>query len=232
MTNKLKSLHLFDVVILAIIFFGFAIYSSNMQFFELISHEQVAPKTLEFNSSSNWSGILSEIVALLVAFGYLTYRKFDFKQLNFSVNRWTLPKVVLYILIAGTVASLYEYLQYWAFPELYPTTEAHYGASEHFSMWSVSFILFALLNGFYEEVFFIGLVALTTKKHLPLAIVFTLFVRFAFHTYQGLAGALTITTLGIVFLLLRYKSDELLPFTLAHSFFDLFGLGLPLYLLE
>lgn len=92
MKNKLKSLHLFDVVILAIIFFGFAIYSSNMQFFELISHEQVAPETLEFNSSSNWSGILSEIMALLVAFGYLTYRKFDFKQLNFSVNRWTLPK--------------------------------------------------------------------------------------------------------------------------------------------
>ena len=44
MKNKLKSLHLFDVIILAMIFFGFAIYSSNMQFFELISHEQVAPR--------------------------------------------------------------------------------------------------------------------------------------------------------------------------------------------
>ncbi|STZ63112.1 Uncharacterised protein [Moraxella lacunata] len=168
MKNKLKSLHLFDVVILAIIFFGFAIYSSNMQFFELISHEQVAPETLEFNSSSNWSGILSEIVALLVAFGYLTYRKFDFKQLNFSVNRWTLPKMVLYILIAGTVASAYEALQYMALPQLYPPAEAQYGTSEHFSMWSVSFILFALLNGFYEEVFFIGLAALTTKNICPL----------------------------------------------------------------
>lgn len=232
MTNQLKSLHLFDVIILAIIFFGFAIYSSNVQFFELLSYEQVAPETLEFDSSSNWSGIIGEIVALVVAFGYLRYRQFDFKQLNFSINRWTLPKVVLYILIAGTVASLYEYLQYWAFPELYPPAEAQYGADEHLNMWSLSFVLFAFINGFYEEVFFIGLVALTAKKHLPLAIIFTLFVRFAFHTYQGLAGALTITTLGIVFLLLRYKSDELLPFTLAHSFFDLFGLGLPLYLLE
>nr|WP_283162941.1 CPBP family intramembrane glutamic endopeptidase [Moraxella sp. Tifton1] len=98
-------------------------------------------------------------------------------------------------------------------------------------MWSPSLLLFALINGFYEEVFFVGLVALTAKKHLPLAIVLTLLVRFAFHTYQGLAGALTITTLGMVFLLLRRKSDELLPFTLAHSFFDLFGLTLPLYLL-
>ncbi|MFL1732550.1 CPBP family intramembrane glutamic endopeptidase [Moraxella oculi] len=231
MTHLNKQLYFHDIVILAVVFFGIAIYDSTLHFIEMLNHGQVAPETLEFDAGGNWRGIATELVALVVAWGYLKYRRFDFKQLNFSFNRWTIPKTVLYVLCASVVATLYETFQYMAFPQLYAAAEVQYGVEEHFGMWSPSLLLFALINGFYEEVFFVGLVALTAKKHLPLAIVLTLLVRFAFHTYQGLAGALTITTLGVVFLLLRRKSDELLPFTLAHSFFDLFGLTLPLYLL-
>ena len=54
----------------------------------------------------------------------------------------------------------------------------------------------------------------------------SLIVRFAFHTYQGLASAFTITTLGVVFLLFRRQTNMLLPFILAHGLFDIFGLSL------
>ncbi|ULJ62906.1 CPBP family intramembrane metalloprotease [Wielerella bovis] len=231
---KRKSLNWVDVIVLTSIFFGMAIYSSTIHFFTLSEANQVAPPDLNFGSSQNWSGIAMELGALCVAWLYLQYRQFDFKILNFNVNKWTLPKIVLYILLAGSVATAYEIMQQAVLPHWYPPADesTHYSATEHMSQWSISLFLFALLNGFYEELFFIGLLVLIEKKHFPWVILFSLMVRFAFHTYQGLAGAMVITTLGMVFLLLRWKSDELLPFMLAHSFFDVFGLGLPLYLLE
>lgn len=61
-------------------------------------------------------------------------------------------------------------------------------------------------------------------------LILSLIIRFAFHTYQGLLGAMVISTLGMVFILLRLKDDELVAFMLAHAFFDVFGLGL--YLLD
>ncbi|XXQ68778.1 CPBP family intramembrane glutamic endopeptidase [Neisseriaceae bacterium B1] len=233
MKNYRNYLSLIDFFILATLLFGSAIYSSTIQYLELLSNNQIVPTNLEFDNTGNWSGIGMELTLLLLTFGYLYYRKFNFKRLNFNINAKTGLKILLYILLAGSVASAYEVLQQMLFPEFYPATDQTevYNAAKHFAMWSPSFIVFAFVNGFFEELFFIGLVPLVQRKHLPLVIVLSLLVRFAFHTYQGLAGALTITTLGIVFLLLRRKSNELLPFTFAHTFFDLFGLGLPFYLL-
>lgn len=233
MTSKRKTLNWLDVIVLTTIFFGIAIYSSTVHFFALSQANQVAPADLSFEASQNWSGIAMELGALCVAWLYLQYRHFDFKQLNFNVNKWTLPKIALCILLAGSVATAYEVAQQALLPHWYPADDsAHYSATDHMNQWSLSLFVFALLNGFYEELFFIGLLVLVEKKHLLWVVLFSLVVRFAFHTYQGLAGAMVITTLGVVFLLLRWKSDELLPFMLAHSFFDLFGLGLPFYLLE
>lgn len=103
--------------------------------------------------------------------------------------------------------------------------ESTAGAMGHGAL-SVSLVLFALLNGFFEEVFFLGLVLAVSPRWRPLAIVLSLGVRFAFHTYQGLAGAATITTLGLVFLLARRRISALPPFMLAHACFDVTGLGL------
>lgn len=225
-------LTIWDIFSLAIIFFGVAIYSSTVDFFALREARQSVPETLGFDDSTNWLGMVSEGVSLCVAYAYLRWRQFDFGQLNFSFNRYTLPKTLLYFVLAGSVATVFEGVLFSWFPHWYPSDEqAVYSAADHFAMWSPLFVAFSLLNGVYEEFFFIALVALTEKKYLPWAIVLSLVVRFAFHTYQGLAAALTITTLGIVFLVLRYKSDALLPFMWSHSLFDLFGLGLPMYLL-
>ncbi|PQH57150.1 type II CAAX prenyl endopeptidase Rce1 family protein, partial [Acinetobacter baumannii] len=54
---------------------------------------------------------------------------------------------------------------------------------------------------------------------------YSLLIRFSFHTYQGISDALAITTLGIVFIIFRQRFYSLIPFMLAHAFFDVFGLG-------
>lgn len=235
--TRITSLTPIDIIILSIIFFGEAIISSTYGFLQLTAQQQVAPDTLVFDSQMNWLGIIKECFILSIAYLYLRYRNFDFKQFNFSINRYTPIKIIAYILLAGTVATVYEYLQLWLFPSLYtpidPTgSEAVYSANDHWSQMSFSLLVLALLNGFFEEWYFLGIIFAIQKKYLPYALMFSLLIRFAFHTYQGLAAALVITTLGMVFLLLRCKDKQLPAFMLAHSFFDVFGLGLPLYLLD
>lgn len=260
MNSKRTQLHLFDIAVLTFIFFGMAIYSSTAGFLALSQADMSAPSELVFDSSANYYAIVQELITLAVAFLYLKWRRFDFAQFVFKITRFVPLKVVAYVLIAGTIATTSEYALMAVMPEWYPDLGAppidspalleeashqefahqapsqSYDAHEHLSQFSPSLLVFALLNGFFEELYFLGILFATPKKHHFGLLVLALLVRFAFHTYQGLAGALVITTLGVVFFVLRKfaltKQDpNLLPFVLAHAFFDIFGLGLPLYLL-
>lgn len=233
-TNKLQYLTIFDVVVLAVLFFGWAIYQSTLSLVELLNAGQSTPEQLVFDEMANWMGIATELGTLLLVFAYLWCRRFDFGRLNFRISYRTLQKILLYILLAGTVATIVDVGHaYWAMSDVAESTSgAGYTFDEHFAQISPSLVLFALVNGFYEELFFVGLAVLAKKQHLPIVFLMSLVVRFLFHTYQGFVGAFVIMTLGVVFFYLRQKDDELVPFMLAHAFFDVFGLGLPLYWLE
>ena len=93
-------------------------------------------------------------------------------------------------------------------------------------------ICYALLNGFYEEFFFLGLLTSVKEKHKWLVLVYSVIIRISFHTYQGLLWALVI---GLVYglfyyFLYKYVVKNLLPFFLMHALADMFGSSL-LYLL-
>ena len=93
-------------------------------------------------------------------------------------------------------------------------------------------ICYALLNGFYEEFFFLGLLSSVKEKHKWLALVYSVIIRISFHTYQGLLWALVIG-LGyglFYYFLYKYVVKNLLPFFLMHALEDMFGSSL-LYLL-
>lgn len=232
--SKITTLTMVDVLILTAIFFGAAIYSSTMQFVALLQASQTVasavPSDLQFADSQNLTSILTELTLMTVAFLYLKVRRFDFSQFHFGINRYTVPKTVLYILLAGAVATICEYVQ-MSVVDYGVQAVDNYSADEHLSQISPSLLAFALVNGFFEEWYFLGIL-FVHKNRIWVALLFALMVRFLFHTYQGLVGALIITTLGVSFFVLRNKSEELVPFMLAHAFFDVFGLGLPLYWLE
>lgn len=86
-------------------------------------------------------------------------------------------------------------------------------------------LLFALLNGFFEEFFFMGLVFAVGGRFKIMAIVASVLIRFGFHIYQGLPSALGIALMGLSFILVRQKYTSIVPFVLVHSLFDLFGAG-------
>ena len=59
----------------------------------------------------------------------------------------------------------------------------------------------ALLNGFYEEFFFLGLLTSVKEKHQWLVLVYSVIIRISTHTYQDLLWALVI---GLVYGLFYY----------------------------
>ena len=88
-------------------------------------------------------------------------------------------------------------------------------------------ILYALLNAFYEEYFFLGLLGTVDQKYKWQTLLYSTLIRISFHTYQGLPSALII---GIVFGLIYYyfyhrRTKNLLPLVLVHSMADMFGSG-------
>ena len=62
-------------------------------------------------------------------------------------------------------------------------------------------ILYALLNGFYEEFFFLGLLTSVKEKYKWWVLLYSMIIRVSFHTYHGMLWALTI---GVGFGLLYY----------------------------
>lgn len=231
----LKTLNIIDIVILTAIFFGVAIFNSNDAYIQsFVLHPQnsstINDDVAIFDDFGNIWSIIQEVIFLVIAFIYLKYRRFDFGQLNFNINHKTALKVMIYFLIAGLVATGIEYIIYWLQYSALP--QYHIKSTHYFSYITPTLIVFALLNGFFEELFFVGLIFATPKAILKYMLIFSLLVRFSFHTYQGLISAFVITTLGVVFIYFRQKDDELIPFMLTHSLFDIFGLGLPLFLLD
>lgn len=221
----------FDIVILTMIFFGQAIYTSTLQYISLLQTHNHAPENLEFGTQENLDAMLFESVLLIIVFMYLLYRRFDFSQLNLKFDKTILLKTIIYIVLVGITVSVAEYGYYFFSVEGLPKFADYTdGNGLIFEQISLSLIFFALLNGFFEELFFLGLIFCIKKPLLPYAIAFSLLVRFSFHTYQGLFSAMIISIFGITFLLLRLKNKELLPFMLAHAFFDVFGLSVIWYL--
>lgn len=219
--EKSSVLSFTDIVVLSLIFFGMPAYSSLAGYLELQQNGLSQPETLSINELASYSTMIYSAVSVAAAWLYLRWRKFDFGTLDFRINRYTLPLTLLLVLCAGAAADVYQLVHSTLVPEHYPETAE--GAYEGMRL-TPELVITSLFNGFFEEIFFMGLVFAVAPKMLSKAFAYSLLVRFVFHTYQGLAGALTVTTLGISFFLLRRKIPYLVPFFLAHGIFDIFGL--------
>lgn len=206
---KLSALNAWDILILTLIFFGYPILASTGLYFTAAetAGNQATQQALQFSAHDNWRSILFKGITLLVAFAYLHWRRFDFSQLNFKLNRHTPVKMLAFILLVSVIAAAFDGIQLFLL-EPGMETEAAEGADQS-----------AESYGFFEELYFLGLIFCVEKKIFRWALIFSLFVRFSFHAYQGIDAALTITLLGLVFCLLRLKHKSLPHFMLAHSFF-------------
>lgn len=237
--QPLKNLRWFDIGIVTLIMFGqFIVRSTEIYLASLAPTVATTVTETSTNTASEGAGYSSnftlQIVLLTLAIIYLWIRHFDFKQLPIRLKWSVLFWVPFIFAISGLFADMVSTLsgQYNYFSPQVLAYITPMAIINKFMALSPMAIAYGLLNGFYEEFFFLGLLTSVKDKYKWWVLVFSTIVRVSFHTYQGILWALVI---GVVFGLLyyflyKYKVKNLLPFFLMHALADMFGSSL-IYLL-
>ena len=237
--QPLKELRWFDIGIITLIMFGqFIVRSTQMYMASLSPNLSTAISETSTNTSSEGAAYSSnftlQIILLAIAIIYLWIRHFDFKQLPIRLKWSVLFWVPFIFAIMGLLADMVSTLsgQYNYFSPQVLAFISPMAVINKFLALSPMAIAYGLLNGFYEEFFFLGLLTSVKDKYKWWVLLFSTLVRVSFHPYQGMLWALVI---GVVFGLLyyylyKYKVKNLLPFFLVHALADMFGSSL-IYLL-
>ena len=240
-STPLKELRWFDIAVITLLMFGQFIYrltelylasfapASSTGATETVTN--TATEGAAFSSNFNF-----QLLMLVLTILYLLFRRFDFKQLpirmSWSVLLWT-PLIFVVVGFFGdivtTLSGEYNYFD--------PTLWSYVDILEIFRKFAEltpMAILYGLLNGFYEEFFFLGLMTSVKDKYKWWALAYSTIIRISFHTYQGMLWALVI---GVVYglfyyFLYKYKVKNLLPFFLMHALADMFGSSLMYVLIK
>ena len=133
---------------------------------------------------------------LLFVFLYLKFRKFDFRVFTDKIkfNSYTIFEAIFIFILASLVMDIYFLI----------LNNLSLGGEDSF--FDISLVIYSLLNGFYEEIFFLGICLAIKKEFIKFAFLYSLIIRFSFHTYQGLWVALGIGfLLGSLFFILYQK---------------------------
>ena len=238
-TKPLRYLRWFDILIITVLMFGqFIIRSTELFLASMFPTGLSTTMDTASNTVGEGVGYLSnftlQVILLTLALLYLLIRNYDFKQLpirwTWSLLFWA-PFIFAIVGLFGdlvtTLTGEYNYFNPALFSYIDPME-----VIRKFLALSPMAIAYALLNGFYEEFFFLGLLTSVKEKHKWWVLLYSTIIRISFHTYQGLVWALVI---GVVYglfyyFLYKYKFKNLLPFFLMHALADMFGSSL-MYLL-
>lgn len=238
-TQPLKYLKWFDIVIVTVLLFGRFIYRSTELYLASLSPSTttaVADATSKTaNDGAAYSSNLElQLLMLALTVVYLLFRRFDFKQLRIRLSWSVLFWIPFIFAVMGILADIvttfsgeYNYFnpQLWKYIDL---TEIFRKLIDL----TPRAILYDLLNGFYEEFFFLGLLTSVQDRYKWWILLYSTIIRISFHTYQGMLWALTIGVgFGLLYYFLyKYKVKNLLPFFLVHALADMYGSSL-LYVL-
>lgn len=223
MSEKRKQLHWGDLLVLTVILFGYAIYTSFQYYLVLPEEILASEESITFSEEQNYLAFITQFVQLLLAFAYLKWRNFDF-------SRWVITfsgKAVVYgiglFFLAALCVDLYFIAIYGLEEKLQPISFFTV-LKQHLSF---SLIIYAILNGFYEEIFFLGICLAVKPAQIKYAVIYSIIIRISFHTYQGLVSAVGLgIVIGLLFYFLYRKSvsKNLVPFFIAHTIADILGL--------
>ncbi|MGT2911886.1 CPBP family glutamic-type intramembrane protease [Streptococcus cameli] len=227
--TKLKYLKWFDILVLSVLLFGEASYLAVLGYQSLLEETTTVSDALEFTVQDDYSSLLLQAILLVLAFAYLGFRKFDLSAWNVKPSLKSFVKgIALFFFVAVAMDLFFLLAQPLAGQLPFPAPLSF--IFEHFRLSSV---LYAMLNGVYEEIFFLGMCMSVSPKDRKWVLVWAFFVRFIFHIYQGMLSAVGIGFIfgGIFYVLYQRSSDKnLFPFFVAHTIADILGLSILYYL--
>lgn len=210
-----------DLLFVTFVLWWYPIYSSNIIYF---SFSQIQDDTNKINYDLNL--ILFEAISLLIVFLYFKKKHMDLKLVYFFSKKHLILGVLFFIITALMMDCYIMTLDHISRKlNIIQMQQPDY---EELKL-NILLIVFSILNGFYEEFFFLVICSRVAKEYKLYVFIFSLMIRFLFHTYQGIDVALGISLiLGCVYyMLFNYsKSKNLFPFCLSHSIADIIGLSI------
>lgn len=225
---KLKFLNTYDIIIIAMIMFATAIYQSNYMFFTSLynSDESLFGGNSDIVEISEHIFVIEEIFLALIVLVYLKFRNFDFSQWQFKITiKDTIVAVVLFCIPAFLMDCFLQLAWF-----LTPQDGLEQDVEAYTIPLNINFttLINSLVNGSFEELFFIAICMSVSHDKLRKVLFFSLLIRISFHTYQGIYSALGIgLILGIFYFVVYQKGyKNLYGFFLSHALADVFGLGL------
>lgn len=226
--EQLTTLRWFDILIVTIIMFGEGIYNSTMQYLALADQTTTLEENVSFSTMQNYQALAMQSLWLFLAVMYLLFRNVDFSIFREKIR--LTPWLPLQVIGLFAVSALAMDLYYLASLSLaVPVTPS---MEQLLAVPDLSLLLYSLLNGFYEEIFFLGICLAVKPQYTKWAFLYSLVIRCSFHTYQGLGNGIALgILLGCIFYVLyrKMKPANLLPFFLAHAIADMVGLSIIFY---
>lgn len=217
---RAKHLRWFEVSLILVISFGGSLINA-------IYILRFGPTAAPHSSNARWFAATVQEAACLLLLGYILRRRgLGFKDLGL---RWSMRDFGVGLLVA--VVSVVSYaMAYLLFNSLHLVAFGPTGArsaSVFFSHPGAMFILFSLLNPFFEELIvraylMTELIELTGST--TLAVVLSVAVQSSYHLYYGWAGALALAFQFLIFSLYYARWRRALPIVVAHGFFDITSL--------
>ncbi len=206
-----------EFIFVILVAFGFFTYAA-------VAHFLVSPGRIVQNDSSFWGLLVYETIALTVLVIFLRIRNYDFASLGLQF-RWS----DLLIAIGLYLACYALYIPSWIiYSHVFPDS-AHqlaFTASARSQITLLPIVLVSILNPIYEELLVLGYVMqkLRSNKYIYLGLAVSIFIRVAYHVYQGPMALIFIFPVGLVFGVWYFYQERLWPVILVHMAMDFLGL--------
>ena len=219
-----KYIGILDLLLLGVILFGPAIFNS----LKTVKDEQDDSEDMcEFSKKENIYALIMQSIQLFIALIYLKLRGVNPFQFSFHISTRSFLFALGLFCIYGLCMDILTSLKYgfsWIFKILLHNIPVFSALKDV----NLSLVLISMLNGFYEEFFFLAVWSYIDPKYSVAALVFMIIIRILIHTYQGWPTALAIGIgLGMGnYILFTQFSDNLFIYSLAHIIADIFGLSL------
>src|SRR5215471_12555645 len=174
------------------------------------------------------TGILTELGGLALLRYVLFRQGRNLGSLGFSLSWKDIPRSI-FVIVLSYVALFSWWFGIVAVYSGFGRTPNTATQNVEFmsGMFSVTGVLFLLLNPFFEELlvraYVISEIQFLTGSSV-LAVFSSVIIQSAYHLYQGVLPALLTTAIFTVFSLYYLLTKRITPVILAHMFFDLFAL--------
>ncbi len=186
----------------------------------------------EVNTWSNVryaSGIMREVTCLLLLMYVLARQNRSLSSIGLRIRwNWSDPLIALGLAVAGTIWSAIQAglvsrgtLLLFGHPADLRNPDMTSGASV------ILLLSYGIMAGIFEETLVRGYLMtemIALGKPAWLAAVASIALQTSYHVYYGFAGALSISSVFIVFAIYFAFSRRLFPVILAHAFLDIFAM--------